>query len=77
MIKGIIERAKRIHGIESTSIAQLQQDIINKLSQSRDPREQRDLEGLLSNLHVATRIREDGSLDPKVESAFEVNNESR
>jgi len=75
MIKNIIERAKRIHGIESTSIAQLQQDIINKLSQSRDPREQRDLEGLLSSLHVATRIREDGSLDPKVESVFEVNNE--
>ena len=75
MIKNIIERAKRIHGIESTSIAQLQQDIINKLSQSRDPREQQDLEGMLSNLHVATRIRLDGSLDPELESAFEVKNE--
>ena len=75
-IKEIADVARLQHDIEATNANELMQRLTGKLAGlPANSHERVDLEKLLNSLFVASRLRQDGSMDTSLEDSFEVTND--
>jgi len=75
-IKEIADVARLRHGIEATNSNELMQRLTGKLAGlPANSHERADIEKLLNSLFVASRLRQDGTVDTSLEDSFEVKND--
>ena len=75
-IKEIADVARLRHDIEATNANELMQKLTRKLAGlPGNSHERTELEKLLSSLFVASRLRQDGTMDTSLEDSFEVEND--
>lgn len=75
-IKEIADVARLRHDIEATNANELMQRLTGKLAGlPANSHERADIEKLLNSLFVASRLRQDGTVDTSLEDSFEVSND--
>jgi len=75
-IKEIADVARLQHDIEATNANELMQMLTGKLAGlPANSHERADIEKLLNSLFVASRLRQDGTVDTSLEDSFEVSND--
>ena len=75
-IKEIAELARLRHDIEAKNANELMQRLTRKLAGlPGNSHERTELEKLLNSLFVASRLRQDGTMDTSLEDSFEVTND--
>ena len=75
-IKEIAELARLHHDIEAKNADELMRMLTGKLAGlPANSHERADIEKLLNSLFVASRLRQDGTVDTSLEDSFEVSND--
>jgi len=75
-IKEIADVARLQHDIEATNANELMQMLTGKLAGlPANSHERADIEKLLNGLFVASRLKQDGTMDTSLEDSFEVKND--
>jgi len=75
-IKEIADLARLHHNIEAKNSNELMQGLTGKLAGlPGNSRERVEIEKLLNSLFIASRLKQDGTIDTSLEDSFEVSND--